>query len=67
MASTVTDISAHSLVAGGHLYPIDYEEVAAIQDADYLYFGYWLQSPEDPGADDPDIHVRYLLRWCKYI
>ena len=28
-------------------------EDAAAQDDDFLYFGYWLQSPANPGAEDP--------------
>ena len=30
------------------------EEVAAAQDKDYMYFGYWLQFPEDAGIAEPE-------------
>ena len=30
----------------------DYVESVATQDADYMYFGYWLQSPDDDATDD---------------
>ena len=32
----------------------DFVESEATQDADYMYFGYWLQSPEDPGVENPE-------------
>ena len=31
----------------------DFVESEATQDADYMYFGYWLQSPEDPSEENP--------------
>ena len=31
----------------------DYVEKVAAQDSDYMYFGYWLQSPEDSSAGSP--------------
>ena len=30
------------------------EEVAAEQDKDYMYFGYWLQFPEDTSIAEPE-------------
>ena len=31
----------------------DFVETSATQDADYMWFGYWLESPADPGAVMP--------------
>ena len=33
----------------------DYVESVAKQDVDYMYFGYWLQSPDPDPADDDDV------------
>ena len=32
----------------------DFVETSATQDADYMYFGYWLQSPENPTGEMPE-------------
>ena len=42
-----------ALTSGWTFVSTDYAEDAAVQDDDYLYFGYWLQSPQDPGVDTP--------------
>ena len=43
---------SNSFTAGGWTFESDnFVETEATQDADYMYFGYWLQSPEDPGAE----------------
>ena len=32
----------------------DYVETVSAQDSDFMYFGYWLQSPADPSIDMPE-------------
>ena len=44
----------NNFTAGGWTFESDdFVESEATQDADYMYFGYWLQSPADPGVDEP--------------
>ena len=42
-----------ALDAGWTFESDDYVEKVAAQDSDYMYFGYWLQSPEDSSAGSP--------------
>ena len=55
--STITGgqkIITNSFNAAGWTFESDdFVETEATQDADYMYLGYWLQSPENPGVDDP--------------
>ena len=36
-------------------------ESEAKQDEDYLYFGYWMQFPSDPGADYSVLNAEYMF------
>ena len=44
----------NNFTAGGWTFESDdFVETSAMQDTDYMWFGYWLQSPEDPGVVEP--------------
>ena len=47
-------IITNSFTADGWTFESDdFVETVATQATDYMYFGYWLQSPENPGDDMP--------------
>ena len=53
-----------ALTSGWTFESSNYVESQADQDTDFMYFGYWLQSPEDVGDEDPAILVCYPRRRC---
>ena len=49
-----------TLAAGWTFVSRDYVETVAAQDSDFMYFGYWLQSPDNPSVVMPRLRCSLL-------